>query len=473
MDTRGRLAALFNNELFIVTLLFIIALAMRLLGISYQSIGLDEGSTFYYSHYTWDQFVDAHEPNSPIYYMMEGYVIDILGANEFGIRFTSAVSGALVIPLAYLLTKRLLGNYTISLLTAVIFMISPSCLYYSQEARAFSIVLFLFLCQAHILLSALRSNRKIWWLLLSIVSAVSFAMQFVSFIATFTLFSYAIFYYREDLKNRNYARFIIIAVSAVLFLILSLPLMKYAFDSFLAHSSTGPKNMCIGPIYLAVMIYWNLFRSAVFGVIICILVFFGAKYCYGHNREAAYFLLFVCIVPLTITGMLSYISDVYPRYILWSLPGYYTLAACCVLKGGPDPDSIKRYAKKGAVILLAACVVCLPYYYIHICKEDFRGGSNALEENIQPGDAVIYSPNWENGVYACMSFYIDTDDSGVTYIGAGTQAEVEAVRNDPSYNNVYILIYDSQDPYKWVSGLPETECEHIYHAYMMDVYRFV
>ena len=473
MDTRSRLMALFSNELFIVTLLFIVALAMRLLGISYQSIGIDEGSTFFYSHYTWDQFVDAHEPNSPIYYMMEGYVLDFLGTNEFGLRFTSAITGALVIPLAYLLTRRLLGNYTISLLTAIVFVISPSCLYYSQEARAFSIVLFLFLCQAHVLLNALESERKIWWLLLSILSAISFAMQFVGFIATFTLYSYALFYYREDLRNRRFSRFMIIAVSAILFLILSLPLMKYAFDSFLAHSSTGPKNLCIGPIYLAVMIYWNLFRSVIFGAIITVLVLLGAKYCYAHNKEAAIFLLFVCIVPLTITGMLSYISDVYPRYILWSLPGYYTLAACCVLKEGPDPSSIKRYAKKGAGILLAACVVCLPYYYISICKEDFRGGCNALEENIQPGDAVIYSPNWENGVYACMDFYMDTENSGVTFIGAGSQSEVEAVLNDPAYNNVYILIYDSQDPYRWVSGLPESECEHIFHAYMMDVYRFV
>ena len=471
MASHERIRALANNELFVVLCLFIIALALRLLGISYQSIGLDEGSTFFYSHYTWDEFKVAHEPNSPIYYMMEGVVIDVLGQTEFGLRFTSAIAGALSIPLAYYLTKRVVGNYAVSVLVAIIFVISPSCLYYSQEARAYSIVLFLFLCQAHTILYALNGKR--WcWILFSVLSAAAFAMQYVSIVATFTLYVYAICHYRNEIHNREYRKMTLMFVSAILFFILTLPLMSLAFETFMLRSSSGPDNLCIGPIYLAVFIYWDLFRSVIFGIIMTLCIILGAKVCLKRNPDAAIFLLVITMVPMSITTMLSFIGNMNPRYIFWSLPGFYTLAACCLLKDGLDKESVKKYAKKAAIVLTVACLVCLPYYYINICKEDFRGGCAALDEVVQPGDAVIYAPNWENAVYACISFYNDTTGAGVTYIGANTQEQVEAILDDPTYNNVYILIYDEQDPYKWVSGLPDTECKHIYHAYWMDVYKF-
>ena len=471
MELREKAMCLANNERFVVLSLFVIALLMGLLGISYQSIGLDEGSTFFYSHFTWEQFNDAHEPNSPIYYMMEGWFLDILGQNEFGLRFTSMISGALVIPLAYYLTKRVVGNYQVSVLVAIIFMVSPSCLYYSQEARAYSIILFLFLCQAHTMLTALEKDSKLCWILFSILSAAAFSMQFVSLVATFTLYFYALYRYRDDIVKRNYLRFTMVFISIIIFLMLSAPLMKYAYESFMLRSSSGPDNLCIGPIYMAVFVYWNLFRSVIFGIIMVVLIALGTKIILRRNPDAAAFLLIVALVPMVITCALSYIGNMYPRYILWSLPAYYSLAACCLLKDGTDIPQMKRYIKKAAIILIVACLVCLPYYYLNICKEDFRGGCDALDDVVQPGDAVIYAPDWENSVYACISFYNDTTDAGVTYIGADTPEEVEAVVNDPAYGNVYILIYDSQEPYDWISGLPDDKCKRIYHAYWMDVYQ--
>ena len=61
-----------NRELLIVAALLALGLLTRFFGIDHQSIWIDEGSTFYFSHYTWDQFATADEPNPPIYYMMEG-----------------------------------------------------------------------------------------------------------------------------------------------------------------------------------------------------------------------------------------------------------------------------------------------------------------------------------------------------------------------------------------------------------------
>ena len=159
-----RVRSLLSDERFVVILLLMIGLAMRIFNISYQSIGLDEGSTFWYSHYTWSEFFDANEPNSPVYYIMEGYILDALGQNEFALRISSAISGALCVPLTYYLIKKVTGVYPVAVFAAVLIMVSPSCLYYSQEARGYSLVMFFFLLQAlmrHILQSFQALNKDI------------------------------------------------------------------------------------------------------------------------------------------------------------------------------------------------------------------------------------------------------------------------------------------------------------------------
>ena len=51
-----------NRELLIVAALLALGLLTRFFGIDHQSIWIDEGSTFYFSHYTWDQFATPTNP---------------------------------------------------------------------------------------------------------------------------------------------------------------------------------------------------------------------------------------------------------------------------------------------------------------------------------------------------------------------------------------------------------------------------
>ena len=473
MELPYRAKTLLNDERFVVLMLFIIALLMRLFGISYQSIGLDEGSTFFYSQYTWDQFVDAHEPNSPIYYIMEGYVIGILGQTEFGLRFTSAIAGALAVPLTYYLAKRLLNVRAVSIIAALLIMVSPSCLYYSQEARAYSIVLLLFLCQTHLILTALEKNSIVCWILFILVSVMSFFMQFIGMIGTFTLYCYVLFYYKDEIKNRNYKVLGFIAITVIAFFIMSVPVMNYAIEAYILRSGAHSEWCFIGPVYLADFVYKMFFRSVIFGILMTVFLMIGSKVCLDQDKRAAGFLLICTLVPITVTYFLSFVNSVTPRYIFWSLPAFYILMACSVLKGGRDPEVMKVYVNRAAVIMLVACMVCLPYYYIHVCKEDFRGGTECLEEYVQPGDAVVYVPDGWNSVRPCIFFYTDTQNEGVTYLGADTEEQIISVINNPAYANVYILVYDSQEPYDWICSLCEdNKCQQLYHAYWMDVYRY-
>ncbi len=88
-----------NREFLILGTLLVLGLFTRFFGIGYQSIWIDEGSTFYYSRFTFSELMSIIEPNSPVYHAMEGFFITLLGQTEFGLRFISALAGALTVPL--------------------------------------------------------------------------------------------------------------------------------------------------------------------------------------------------------------------------------------------------------------------------------------------------------------------------------------------------------------------------------------
>jgi uncharacterized membrane protein len=81
---------------------------------------------------------------SPLYYILLRGWVQVAGASLFALRYFSVLWGTLTIPFIYRVTRRLLGGQ-IALATALIAVFAPFCIYYSQEARAYSLTLVLML----------------------------------------------------------------------------------------------------------------------------------------------------------------------------------------------------------------------------------------------------------------------------------------------------------------------------------------
>jgi mannosyltransferase len=121
--------------------------------------------------------VRASESNPPLYYVLAWGWSKLFGTGEVGLRSLSALFGAATIPVAYLIGKELLSRRA-GLITAALVAVNPMLIWYSQEARSYSLLVLL--CAASLLFFLrARSSGDPWELALwSLFSALALSSHY-------------------------------------------------------------------------------------------------------------------------------------------------------------------------------------------------------------------------------------------------------------------------------------------------------
>lgn len=124
-------------------LLFIILLGtvLRIYGLDSENLWFDEvGSVNLALRNIGTVFFKFH--NSPLYFLLLKCWIKMWGVSEFALRSLSVIFGVCSILLIYKLAKKLF-NKNVGLFSAFLLSISPIHIFYSQEARNYSLLIFL------------------------------------------------------------------------------------------------------------------------------------------------------------------------------------------------------------------------------------------------------------------------------------------------------------------------------------------
>lgn len=150
------------------------------------------------------QDVYRYEPSHPpLYYIVANLSVGAFGASEFALRLPSALFGILTIPLIFLLGKRLHSIET-GLLAASMFAFGSVEVYYGQEARMYSMVLFLAVLSTWVLLEisddSKQHRRNDWrWWAFYIATAAAGMYSTTLFVLMFVVhFAIAVERYRDD-----------------------------------------------------------------------------------------------------------------------------------------------------------------------------------------------------------------------------------------------------------------------------------
>jgi len=111
----------------------------------------------------------SSESAPPLYSVAAWVWARLFGTSEFGLRALSALAGSLTIPVAYAAVKSLVARRT-AFIVAALASVSPVLVWYSQEARAYALLLlltalsFLFFVRAF---AAPSTSIVAWWALWS------------------------------------------------------------------------------------------------------------------------------------------------------------------------------------------------------------------------------------------------------------------------------------------------------------------
>jgi mannosyltransferase len=157
-----------RTETAVLVLIVALAAFLRLYRLDYQSLWYDEAYTASVTNpatvglsYIWSSGPVAVMP--PLHHTLV-YLSRLLGTGETSLRLPSVLAGILTVMFIYL-TARYCFNRRVAAFAALIGTVSTFHVYYSQEARAYSLLMLLSVASTYFLVRALREKRQVWWLL--------------------------------------------------------------------------------------------------------------------------------------------------------------------------------------------------------------------------------------------------------------------------------------------------------------------
>ncbi|MBI2861257.1 MAG: glycosyltransferase family 39 protein [Chloroflexi bacterium] len=386
--------------------LTLLAMALRLFHIDFQSLWWDEGISLYLAGASWqaltvskDLALDLHPP---LYYGALSLWGQAVGPSAFASRLFSVYAGVLAIPLLYQLSRTMTSK-PVGIVAAGLLAISPVHIFYSQEARMYPLTV-LFALGATLaavrIWTAEHSTVRwgAWWAYVVMMALGLYNYYYVGLLWLALNIGVGLLRKRELLRPWLAAQGAVIA--------LYLPWLVV-----LARLALGGYWQVAGGSTAALTDFWRttwwaftvgFFESRPWTTLLAVLFLFLAGLgLFGQWRAPSlrWQALIWLLGPIVFAYLISLWRPFYfPRFILFGIIPLYSLvgAGLAVWRGRWAAVAIPITAA-----LLASSFLSLRYYYTMprtaYASSDYLVTQGTLGEFAQPGDAVLVSQAWQAG----------------------------------------------------------------------------
>lgn len=158
----------------LIGVITLIGAVVRFWNLGKSSFWHDEGFTVMMAQLPvaeiWER--TARDVHPPLYYMTLHFWINLFGTSEVAIRSLSLAATVAIIPLSYLLVRRL-WNERAAQLAALFVALGPLLVRYGQEARMYGLVALLVTLAVYCLIRAMHRSQNRWWILYSLSLAAA------------------------------------------------------------------------------------------------------------------------------------------------------------------------------------------------------------------------------------------------------------------------------------------------------------
>jgi mannosyltransferase len=375
-------------NLTLLTLITGLAAVLRFHSLAAKSFWFDEGVSVAIARLDWYNFARIlwrREANMSLYYFLLHFWL-YFGGSEFFVRALSVLFAVASVPVTYLLGSRLFDS-RVGLVAAALLAVNAYHVQYSQDARSYSLMVFLCLLSSLYLLKSLsepsRGNRVAYIL----SSALAVYAQFFSLLLVIAqwLSLKMLVKARVPQQIRRDWRWIALLVSPVLI--------------FAAATGTGPLRWVQRPGLKDLWIFagnlsgnggaWLLIAYAAACAAACIPVWRTRALRRVPWENWRYrFLLCWLIFPILFILAVSSIKPLFvPRYFISCLPALLLLVACGIAR-----------LRTVALIPALACVVFVSLqgiagYYkqdLDIQRDDWRAATQYVLDHARSGDVLLF-----------------------------------------------------------------------------------
>ena len=424
-----------SRYLQILISLTLIGAILRFYNLGYNSIWLDEASTLNFAIKSipdiW-QATTAGEFNPPLFYWTE-HIMLIFGNSEVILRFIPALLGVLTIPLIYCVGKEFMDRNT-GIIAAAAFAFSPFLIFYSQEARAYSMMLFFVTFAMVFYFRALKSNDLANWALFGILSALAFWTHFYALVIIGALILYAFYELLPKIKNSINAVKPLVT-SCVIFGLICLPLIIVTIQLFAKRTASAPTYGIQGPdIIIATFAQISGSEAAMY--LLLLLFIAGIVQAFILDKNKGIFLVTITVLTFVISNFLSYRIPMQPRYLIFLAIVYFiAIALSCRLL---YPLVNSRGVVYGFIaILVVMNALMLVGYYSGFVKEDWRGFAGGLQQMTEQGDFVVIVPGYVS--QPLDYYYSNTSDQTIEF-SAYTANDLKAINAQKNNNTLFYVV---------------------------------
>lgn len=153
-----------NNRFYsiIILIIVIVGVALRFYNLSFQSLWGDEARWLYViqGNISYNLKILAEDCHLPLYNLIMHYWTKIFGISEYAARFISAFFGSLSIFITYLISKEIFDKKT-GIFASVLVALSSFLIYFSQQVRPYSLLIFLCLLSYYFMLNVVNSRNQV------------------------------------------------------------------------------------------------------------------------------------------------------------------------------------------------------------------------------------------------------------------------------------------------------------------------
>ena len=429
----------------LLTLLTIAGACLRLWHLGSKSLWLDEGATVALARTSWQHFVWVWwygEANLQTVYflLMRGWIH--LGQSEAWLRLPSALFGIASIPLIFVLARKFVGAAP-ALASAALLAFNPTHVSYSQEARSYTLTIFLVLLSTYFFVRAVELDRRKDWVLWTVVSILAFySHDFAALVLIAQACS--LFFKAKPAPWRP------VVICGAVILLSALPGLTYVFRAspenlhFIWMPRPSPKE-----IWHLAMFFGGGGAKVVLALMLWIaglLAILRIRQRKSNHDEFWHGMLIGlwAILPVAITALVSLLHPMFlQRYMIFSLPATILLA-------GLGMSVLGRW-HVGLVLVTALCAMSIPTILREYNKPrgDWRAASNAILSSASSGDAVVFFPFYTR---VMLDYYRDRYSGNAPAVkvfappyyagGDDVQSLVKALDSNPhQFPHVWVVVY--------------------------------
>jgi 4-amino-4-deoxy-L-arabinose transferase-like glycosyltransferase len=334
----------------------------------------------------------------PAYYLL-AHAWLALGREEIVLRTLSALLGALTVPVVGALGAELFGR-RVGIVAATLLALAPAHLFYSRDARMYSLLALLLALGLYALVRALRApgTAAPWWALWAVASLLALATHYY---AAFALGGQVLYL----LSSGRLGRCGYLALGATLATAIFALVGWWALSPGLRHSLSG---LALAPLTLddAALSLWRaaagllrgpfseeppLVDVVAGGLALLLLALLGVA-AWHHERAGTRVLLTTGLAPLLgLVGLMLVGRDLNVRFLVMLLP-----IAVLVLAGGGVALSHRRLLAPALVAAWALVVgPWLVGYYRDYVRGDYAAALREVEAAERPGETVVFNGPWQ------------------------------------------------------------------------------